>query len=447
MALPEVDFLTWSIGAGDNAMSQADYAVNPAQSSGVSVGLADPTLYNKAQRQSAFVTSTLAMLMAAVTNNPILDDGNVNEFWKNLWETFLAASFFDDTGSVNAWATAAPYGLAFDGPFNGLRVTLEIGHTITGPVTFSWMGASAVPVVYSDGVALKSGEVLAGAIVDLSYFGGNWQLVSLTRELISNTTRTRNLAAANYYTNFATGVDLPANGTSGAPWKTLQYAWGQIAQGVDGGGLPITINQAGVDTGGLIATGAIPGCPVLSIVTAGINTGNNIGIWATEGANLSISGSGTVTALEYDLVADKSSVLSYSGITLGPCTIAKVYSTQGASININGSYEDNGSAVAHWASDTFGSIFVKPPLPGPPATISVAGNPTYSGAWAQALTGGVIQCPQTIGSASNLVFAGNAVTGKRYNITTGSGVNTNGAGASFLPGSISGTNDGTSWYA
>ena len=114
MPLPTVDFLTWAIGVGANVESQADYAVDPAQAVGVSPGLARSALFNKSQRQSAFVTSTLAMLIAAVTNNAILDDGNQNEFWKNLWEALLGVAYFVDTGTVNALVVAAPCAFAQD---------------------------------------------------------------------------------------------------------------------------------------------------------------------------------------------------------------------------------------------------------------------------------------------------------------------------------------------
>src|SRR5579863_7984772 len=180
MALPEVDFLTWAIGAGANVETQADYAADGAQAVGVVGGLARSSLFNKVWRQTAFVTSTMATLMAAVTSNAQVDDGDQNEFWKDMWETLLGASYFIDTGTAAAWLAAAPYGLVFDAPFAGLKISLKVAHTSTGPVTLAWAGNVAAPVIYADGSAIKSGDITANGIVDLVYDGTHWQMISLT---------------------------------------------------------------------------------------------------------------------------------------------------------------------------------------------------------------------------------------------------------------------------
>ena len=445
MPLPEVDFLTWSIGAGNNAMSQANYATNPAQAVGSSVGIADPTLYNKSQRQSAFVTSTIAMLMAAVTGNAILDDGNQNEFWKNLWETFLAVGYFPDTGAVNDWTALLPYGLdlGFDTPFAGVRVTIKVAHTITGAPNFSLAGSTPVAVIYADGSTPGAGEVLAGAMVDLSFDGASWQMVSFTP---SSTRRKLTAAETFFYCNYAvTGGDTTGNGTSGSPWQTLQHAWTWVQENIDGGGNGITINQAGTDAVGLIASGPVPGCTTVGLIIAGISTTNAIGVWATEGANLSIGGTGEITGAEYDIVADKNSVLSFQGIETGACANSQVYATSGALITITGNYSTVGNAVNHWVADFGGKIYVEPPVPpGTAATLTLNGTPAYT-QFAHANTNGVIIAPTETSGQGGVAFTGGA-TGARYLAENGGGIYTNSGGATFLPGSTGGTATSPGWY-
>lgn len=74
------DFLSWAIGPGANVMSQASYASNPAQTVGVSVGLADPTLANKTWRQSSFITAAIAQFVANNQTGNVQDNGNLGAF-------------------------------------------------------------------------------------------------------------------------------------------------------------------------------------------------------------------------------------------------------------------------------------------------------------------------------------------------------------------------------
>ncbi len=86
--MPANDFLSWSTGPGNNAMSQTDYASNAAVPLGVSDGIADPTLYNKQARQAAFVAHCVGQFIAANQLNDVLDDGIAANFIGNF-ETAL----------------------------------------------------------------------------------------------------------------------------------------------------------------------------------------------------------------------------------------------------------------------------------------------------------------------------------------------------------------------
>ena len=71
------------------------------------------------------------------------------------------------------------------------------------------------------------------------------------------------------------------------------------------------------------------------------------------------------------------------------------------------------------------------------SAVTVTSNPAFANAFAAASAHGSI-------SVDGIAFAGTA-TGKRYNATTGGLIDTYGAGANFLPGSIAGTADASTF--
>jgi hypothetical protein len=89
------------------------------------------------------------------------------------------------------------------------------------------------------------------------------------------------------------------------------------------------------------------------------------------------------------------------------------------------SYAIVGSAPTHLEITLGGTVYSLG------ATITLTGTPNFSNAFAQATDCGVIRLGPT-------TFVGGA-TGKRYNATTNGVINTNGAGATYLPGNAVGT--------
>jgi hypothetical protein len=432
MALPTVDFLTWALGVGANVETQADYSTDPAQQVGVGPGLARSALFNKSQRQSALVTSTLAMLMASVTQNAILDDGDQEEFWKNLWAALLGVSYFVDTGTANHIVVAAPESLSFDVARAGIQVSVKLLHTTTGPTDFAYMGHTPAPVVYTNGGPVGNGDLLIGSIIQMCFDGTNWQVVSVP----SNGVRQRLQAATIYNVDFSAGNDSTGDGSVGLPWKTLQHAWLYIQANVDGGGNSVTITQAGpgagfIDTGGLAVTGPVPGIAIIRVsLGGGINNAGGPGISATAGAQLNVFGTSTVRGSTYNIVvSDSAGVDVGGGLTLGACAAAKIYSQSGGIVSIIGDYTTTGNATAEWDTDKIGTISVVAA-----ATITLSGTPAYSDAFASSSSNGVIAADQSL-----VTFVGGA-TGKRFSADTGGGIFTNGAtAASYFPGSIAGT--------
>lgn len=71
-------------------------------------------------------------------------------------------------------------------------------------------------------------------------------------------------------------------------------------------------------------------------------------------------------------------------------------------------------------------------------TYTLSGTPVYTAAFLEVDDNAVVLAIGT--------FAGTGATGTRYIVTSGGGINTFGAGAAYLPGSVAGTNDGTGFY-
>lgn len=74
------EILLWAQGVGANLASQAAYAASGSRTGGVTAGVADSTLYNKAQRQSAFIAATLAQWIVDTSGGSILDNGDQANF-------------------------------------------------------------------------------------------------------------------------------------------------------------------------------------------------------------------------------------------------------------------------------------------------------------------------------------------------------------------------------
>jgi len=72
------DFLPWALSGGSNLMDQAAFAASPDRTAGVSSGTADEKIFNKVQRQSAFMGSVVAGYIVQKTNSNMLDDGDLS---------------------------------------------------------------------------------------------------------------------------------------------------------------------------------------------------------------------------------------------------------------------------------------------------------------------------------------------------------------------------------
>jgi len=115
------------------------------------------------------------------------------------------------------------------------------------------------------------------------------------------------------------------------------------------------------------------------------------------------------------------------------CMIANTNST----INITASYSSSGGGASHFGTQGFSQIIVNSTI-----AITISGTPAYTIGFCNVTNGGG---GFTIESSGNVTFVGSA-TGPKFNISAGAIINTNGAGASFFPGSSAGTGQTSNYF-
>jgi hypothetical protein len=135
--LPQNDFLVWA-PSGGSVMSQAAYAASPSLNNGVVSGPADPTLFNKTQRQSSIIATMLAQFIAQQTGQSVIDDGTTSTILTN----FIASL---KTIAGNRYSFSLP-----DSPPASLFALLP-GDTLTithAPTSLVALYVASVPGIY-----------------------------------------------------------------------------------------------------------------------------------------------------------------------------------------------------------------------------------------------------------------------------------------------------------
>lgn len=102
------DFKAFSIGAGANVMSQADWIALAALATGFQSGPASSAQMNKALRQGTVMASVIAQFIADSSGQNVLDNGNTTVILNN----FLAALKSNTTGrllNVRAFSASGTY--------------------------------------------------------------------------------------------------------------------------------------------------------------------------------------------------------------------------------------------------------------------------------------------------------------------------------------------------
>lgn len=145
------------------------------------------------------------------------------------------------------------------------------------------------------------------------------------------------------------------------------------------------------------------------------------GKWNIESLRLSSVASGQPVGLS----ASSGSILRFANIDFGSGFVFQLRGLDAGSLRATGGYKISAASQFHFSAGQNSVIRLEG------ITITLTGTPTFSTAFGNASFGGVA----VVGSVT---FSGSA-TGPRYAIVSNGVINTNGAGATYLPGDTAGT--------
>lgn len=249
-------------------------------------------------------------------------------------------------------------------------------------------------------------------------------------------------ASRTYYVNKTTGSNSNSGLSSGTAFSTIQKAI-DVACALDLSIYSVTINVADATGYAAFVLKNYVGVGPISII-GNTTTPSNVDL---SGSSTNISG----TAWNCRYVINGMKVANSAGnaiawngpgsvninnIEFGACSAAHIRLDNSCFVNgINGSYKISGAAAYSWLVG-FGSQ-----LNLDTSTITYSASVAYSQANCYAQHFGFINL-----AAVTFTLGGNTITGKRY-VTYGvCSINTNGAGASFVPGDVAGTSTGFQGY-
>lgn len=241
-------------------------------------------------------------------------------------------------------------------------------------------------------------------------------------------------AAASYYV--ATTGSNSNPGTLASPWLTIQYAFDYISKFVDLGGQTVTINVAdGTYTGNINLVAPFTGSGVVilkgNLVTPAnciISNASTDCIILANGAQLEIEGFKLVSAGGSGInVGPDATCVIIGNMNFGAVNANHLAALWGGQINIlsGGSYTISGGGQFHLLASNNGVIQDEN------NSVTLTGTPAFSSAFAQAKGNATI-------TIYNTTFSGSA-TGPRYATALNGVIDTNGGGASYLPGNSAGS--------
>lgn len=223
--------------------------------------------------------------------------------------------------------------------------------------------------------------------------------------------------------------------TAGGAFLTIQHAANIVWRSIDLAGFNIDV-QIGdgtysqgvffrgpaVTAGGIITFRGNASTPT-NVVVNGTGAFGTYTFDARYGAvvyvkDLQVGGAGG------GLQASEAGQLHFTNVVFAASPVHILVGRAGT-VTADGSYSISGGATTHWLTESAGSIIVEN------RTITLTGTPAFSLAFAYGIIGGIFV-------ARGNTFSGGA-TGKRYDIANNSVLDTNGAGATYLPGDSAGS--------
>lgn len=157
--------LPFALGGGANVLTPSQYAALASRPTGFAAGVAQSAHLNTVWRQSAFVASAIAQMIADVTGLDVNDDGVTLGFEKSLSLAMNLISYGVDTGTANAYAVA--YTIPITTKDDGRRLRFKAQYANTGASTFSPNGLAVSPIWTAQYNPLTAGAIIAGGEVEV----------------------------------------------------------------------------------------------------------------------------------------------------------------------------------------------------------------------------------------------------------------------------------------
>jgi hypothetical protein len=368
----------------------------------------------------------------------------------------LGPYYGSDTGAANALVVTTSQSIASLAA--GLVVLVhnfKATNTSATP-TLNVDGFGAKTIVLSDNSAAAAGQIVAGGDAFFEYDGTNWRMYSmLPLSFLDGRYPEITLppSGAQFYVNASTGNDSNAGLSPSVPFLTIQGAINAIStkylsvSGVtinvsDGAYAGFTINQSFIGNWTIIGNVGSPGNVSISSPTSGTNGGYGI---TGAGANVSLSGA-SISSVYSNVQANSGSNYRLYNINLTAPTNTSFSSINAynlSSVFMWGTFSVSGSCGALLNAGLNSSIQLgyNDGVGGTqPITISFTGGPTYSNT-------AFSQEGSTISIISSVTTFSGSVNGARYLAILNGIINTGGGGASYIPGSTSGSTATGGQYA
>ena len=328
----------------------------------------------------------------------------------------------------------------------GQRFNIKVLNSNTGPTQLNVSNVGWTPIVHSDLTALGGGEILAGQMIDVAWDGSHWQLLTGGRGGLIFLTAPRTL-----YVDAALGSDTLYDGTQATvdaanghgPFQTLPKAL-SVMTTYNLSGFLFTIQMAGGvynhpsvitlplpnGSGTVIIRGNPANPAAVQIINNGTGTTLvcNAGSYYLDGVILAATAATGPGDAGNCLWLTGPATIWLAAVSFGPCPGSHMLAAPGGWFSIAGPITITGGANAHITASANGSVQCYP-NPFPNLTFSAA--VTFA-QFALATTG------SQLGLAYTTINNAGSCSGQKY-VATGNGViNTQGRGASYLPGTVAG---------
>ena len=247
------------------------------------------------------------------------------------------------------------------------------------------------------------------------------------------------LTADTTYYIATTGNDTTGNGSSGAPWATINKACNYIRANIEALDFAITIQLAD-GTYNLTTPAVIRYLTATVIIRGNVATPANVVVHNATGTVLDIQHCSSVTvqgmkltnATSGYLLSGMNSIINIGDLEFGASSGIHIYLWQRAVLDVIANYTISAGTTVHMYIGEHSVVrcFSR--------TITVTGTPAFSS--------GFVWCIRnSFGTWLSSTFSGGA-TGTRYQGQTSSHIQVTSASATFFPGNASGVLSGNAVY-